>query len=83
MVAGQAYMLKARSKMPYLSSEPRNYPRTGDYLKFLKICERCRLRQQNSGYAGKFRCFLERRVLKQFVFDSHILKRALQQTRQQ
>jgi hypothetical protein len=22
-----------------------------------------------SGYAGKFRCFLERRVLKQFVFE--------------
>jgi hypothetical protein len=30
-----------------------------------------------SGYAEKFRCFLERRVLKQFVFDSFILKQAL------
>jgi hypothetical protein len=34
-----------------------------------------------SGYAGKFRCFLERRVQKQFVFDSLILKHALKQTR--
>jgi hypothetical protein len=34
-----------------------------------------------SGYAGKFRCFLERRVLQQFVFDSFILKQALKQTR--
>ena len=33
-----------------------------------------------SGYAGKFRCFLERRVLKQFVLI-HILKQALKQTR--
>ena len=34
-----------------------------------------------SGYAGKFRCFLERRVLKQFCFDSFILKQVLNQTR--
>jgi hypothetical protein len=35
-----------------------------------------------SGYAGKFCRFLERRVLKQFVFDSFILKQASQkQTR--
>src|SRR5260370_36586443 len=37
--------------------------------KSLEICERCRLRQQNSpASAGKFCCFLARRVLKQFVF---------------
>ena len=26
-----------------------------------------------TGYAGKFRCFLETKVQKQFVFDSFIL----------
>jgi hypothetical protein len=34
-----------------------------------------------SGYAGKFRCFLERRVLKTVCFDSFILKQAIKQTR--
>jgi len=34
-----------------------------------------------SGYAVKFRWFLDRRVLKQFVFDSLISKQALKQTR--
>ena len=33
------------------------------------------------GYAGKFRCFLEEKSLRQFVFDSFDLKRALKQTR--
>ena len=34
-----------------------------------------------AGYAGKFRCFFERRVQKQFVSNSFILKWALKQTR--
>jgi hypothetical protein len=34
-----------------------------------------------SGYAGQFRCFLERRVQKQFCFDASIFKKALKQTR--
>jgi hypothetical protein len=34
-----------------------------------------------SGYAGNFRCFLERRVLKQFVLIHLFLKQALKQTR--
>jgi hypothetical protein len=34
-----------------------------------------------SGCAGEFRCFLERRVLKQFVLIQFILKQALKQTR--
>jgi hypothetical protein len=34
-----------------------------------------------SGYAGKFRWFLERRVLQQFVLTHLILKQALKQTR--
>jgi hypothetical protein len=33
-----------------------------------------------SGYAGKFRCFLEKRV-SNLCFDSFILKQALNQTR--
>jgi hypothetical protein len=34
-----------------------------------------------SGYAGKIRCFLARRVLKQFVLIHLFLKQALKQTR--
>jgi hypothetical protein len=34
-----------------------------------------------SGYAGKFRFFLERRVLKQFVSIHFILREALKQAR--
>jgi hypothetical protein len=34
-----------------------------------------------SGYPGKFRCFLERRVLKQFVLIYLFLKQALKLTR--
>jgi hypothetical protein len=36
---------------------------------------------ESSGYAGKFRCFLERRVFETVCFDSFILKQALKQTR--
>ena len=34
-----------------------------------------------SGCAGQLRCFLERRVLKQFVLIQFVLKQALKQTR--
>jgi hypothetical protein len=34
-----------------------------------------------SGYAGKFRCFMERSVSKAVCLNSFILKHALKQTR--
>ena len=48
--------------------------------KSLEICEQLQAQAAEfSGYAGKFRCFLERRVLKQFVLIHLFLKQALKQ----
>jgi len=37
--------------------------------------------EEFSGYAGKFLCFFERRILRQFVSIHLFLKQALKQTR--
>jgi len=37
--------------------------------------------EEFSGYAGKFLCFFEKRILKQFVSIHLFLKQALKQTR--